>query len=124
MYKITSSAPQFLVSDLNATLSFYKNVMGFNLDFIYEDFYAGVSIGDGMIHLKCAPKLPEERTHRKHNEHLDAYFTVQDIQALYNEWRSKDVPIARALEVRPWGMRDFYVEDPDGYILCFGEPAQ
>jgi hypothetical protein len=22
---------------------------------------------------------------------------------------------------RPWGTRDFYVEDPDGYILCFSE---
>jgi hypothetical protein len=27
----------------------------------------------------------------------------------------------RPLERRPWGTRDFYVEDPDGYILCFSE---
>jgi len=25
------------------------------------------------------------------------------------------------LEQRPWGTRDFYVKDPDGYILCFAE---
>jgi hypothetical protein len=24
-------------------------------------------------------------------------------------------------EERPWGRREFYVEDPDGYILCFSE---
>ena len=27
----------------------------------------------------------------------------------------------RLLEQRPWGARDFYVEDPDGHILCFSE---
>ncbi len=123
MYTVTSAAPQFLVDDLDATLAFYKDVLGFHVDFVYENFYAGISLGGGTIHLKCAPKLPEERKLRKDNEHLDAYFTVQDIQSLFNEWTSKKVAIARALETRPWGMRDFYVEDPDGYILCFGEPA-
>ena len=27
----------------------------------------------------------------------------------------------KPLEERPWARRDFYVEDPDGYILCFSE---
>jgi hypothetical protein len=26
-------------------------------------------------------------------------------------------------EARPWSCIDFYVEDPDGYILCFSEPT-
>ena len=28
--------------------------------------------------------------------------------------------ILKPLEVTPWGTKDFYVEDPDGYIVSFG----
>ena len=123
MYTITSAAPQLLVDDLDKTLAFYKAVLGFTVDFIYEDFYAGISLGGGVLHIKCAPKIAEDRQHRRTHEHLDAYFTVTCIENLYHELESRGAPIRRALEPRPWGMRDFYIEDPDGYILCFGEPA-
>jgi hypothetical protein len=29
--------------------------------------------------------------------------------------------VVKPLEERPWACLDFYVEDPDGYILCFSE---
>jgi hypothetical protein len=29
--------------------------------------------------------------------------------------------VIKPLEARPWACLDFYVEDPDGYILCFSE---
>jgi hypothetical protein len=31
--------------------------------------------------------------------------------------------VTKPLEDRPWSCRDFYVQDPDGYILCFSEPT-
>ena len=123
MYTILSAAPQFLVDNLDASLKFYKEILDFGVDFVYEEFYAGISLRGGSIHLKRAPKTLEDRTHRKANEHLDAYFTVTGIESLYNTLKDRGAPILRPLETRPWGMRDFYIEDPDGYILCFGEPA-
>ena len=30
--------------------------------------------------------------------------------------------VIRPLEARPWARLDLYVEDPEGYILCFSEP--
>jgi hypothetical protein len=35
--------------------------------------------------------------------------------------QSRGAVITKPLEERPWWCRDFYVEDPDGYILCFSE---
>jgi hypothetical protein len=35
--------------------------------------------------------------------------------------KSKGAHIIRSLEERPWACKDFYVEDSDGYILCFSE---
>jgi uncharacterized glyoxalase superfamily protein PhnB len=118
---IISLAPQFLVDDLSTALAYYCDRLGFELDFVYESFYASVSRDGFSIHLKCAPKTVADRAHRRQNEHLDAYVGVQGVEALFNELTSRGAHITRSLEERPWGSRDFYVEDPDGYILCFSE---
>jgi uncharacterized glyoxalase superfamily protein PhnB len=119
--KVTSLSPQFLVDDLSAAICYYRDRLGFEVDFVYESFYASVSRDGFSIHLKCAPKTVADRTHRKQNEHLDAYVGVRGIEALFNELKSKGTHIIRPLEERPWACKDFYVEDPDGYILCFSE---
>lgn len=123
MFAVTSAAPQFLVEDFEKSLGFYRDVLGFNIDFVFDDYYAGISLGGGIIHIKRAQKIEAERQHRKAQEHLDAYFAVRNLEALNAELIKRDAPIIRAIDTRPWGMRDLYVEDPEGYILCFAEPA-
>ncbi len=121
MAKILNAAPQFLVEDLGKTLAFYEERLGFTRDFVYDDFYASLSLGGGRIHMKCATKLEAERSHRKAGEHLDAFMEVEGVRELHDELAARGAPITRSLEQRPWGNLDFYVEDPDGYILCFSE---
>jgi len=123
MASITAAAPQFLVEKLAESLAFYEQRLGFACDFVYEGFYASVSRDRAVIHLKCAPKLDAERAHRKSGEHLDAYLAVSGIGELHEELVGRGAPITRSLERQPWGARDFYVEDPDGYVLCFSEAA-
>ncbi len=123
MASINAAAPQFLVERLGDSLEFYEQRLGFSRDFVYEGFYASVSRDRAVIHLKCAPKLEAERAHRRAGEHLDAYLVVSGVEELHAELVSRGAPITRTLERRPWGVRDFYVEDPDGYVLCFSEAA-
>ena len=111
------------MSDLDDSRRFYEERLGFSTDFVYGDFYAAVSRDGAVIHLKCAPKLEEERAHRKRGEHLDAYLEVSGVRDLHAELAARAAPIIKPLEKRPWGTWDFYVEDPDGYILCFSEVA-
>jgi len=118
---LTSLAPQFLVDDLSTSIAYYRDRLGFEPDFVYESFYASVSRDGFAIHLKCAPKTVADRAHRKQNEHLDACVGVRGIEALFDELTSRGAHIIRSLEERPWGCKDFYVEDPDGYILSFSE---
>jgi uncharacterized glyoxalase superfamily protein PhnB len=115
-------SPQFLVDDLPAALAYYRDRLGFETDFCYESFYAGVRRDGIMIHLKCAPKSVSDRAARRRQEHLDAYVSVTGAAALYHELRSRGARILRPLEERPWACLDFYVEDLDGYVLCFSEP--
>jgi catechol 2,3-dioxygenase-like lactoylglutathione lyase family enzyme len=125
MANLEKVVPQFLVDDLVASLTFYQDRLGFRRDFVYEDFYASVSRDAASIHLKCAPKLEAERAHRKSHDHLDAHILVNDARGLCEEFVTCGVAIAKPPEVQPWGVLDFYIEDPDGYILCFSqaEPA-
>jgi catechol 2,3-dioxygenase-like lactoylglutathione lyase family enzyme len=121
--RVTGIAPQFLVDDLEGAISYYRDRLGFELDFCFESFYASVSRDGFSIHLKHAPKTVADRVHRKQNEHLDAHIGVIGATALHDELQSRGARITKPLENRPWACRDFYVEDPDGYILCFSEPT-
>jgi catechol 2,3-dioxygenase-like lactoylglutathione lyase family enzyme len=118
---LTSIAPQFLVDDLARSIEYYCRCLGFELDFNYEGFYASVSRDGCAIHLKAAPKTVADGAHRKQHEHLDAFIALSHVAALHDELRSRGALVTKPLEDRPWSARDFYVEDPDGYILCFSE---
>jgi uncharacterized glyoxalase superfamily protein PhnB len=118
---ITGIVPQFLVDDLERAIAFYRDRLGFTHEFTHDAFYASVGRDGFAIHLKHAPKLAAERAHRKQHEHLDAYVAVSGIRDLYGELQKRGATIVQPLEEKPWACLEFYVEDPDGYILCFSE---
>ena len=119
---LTGIAPQFLVDDLDRAIAYYRDKLGFALDFAYESFYASVSRDGYAIHLKDAPKVVGDREHRKQHEHLDAYVSVTGVREMFSELEGRGAHVIKPLEERPWACVDFYVEDIDGYILCFSEP--
>jgi len=117
--RLTSFAPQFLVDDLDRSIAYYRK-FGFTFGEPWEGFYA-IGHLDGMeLHLKEAPKNEAERRHRVDNEHLDAAAGVDGIEEFYNRCVANGAKIIRPLTATAWGTKDFYVEDPDGYIISFG----
>ncbi len=121
--RLTSLAPQLLVDDLQRSIAYYRQ-LGFQFGEPWGGFYA-IGVLDGLeLHLKEAPKNDAERKHRKDNEHLDAAAGVDGIEAFYDQCVASGVSILKPLAATAWGTKDFYVEDPDGYVLCFGgQPA-
>jgi catechol 2,3-dioxygenase-like lactoylglutathione lyase family enzyme len=121
--RLTSLAPQFLVDDLERSIAYYRDKLGFEFGTPYGGFYA-IGHRDGLeLHLKCAPKHAAERRHRRDHQHLDASAGVDGIQAFYQQCVARGVVITRPLADTDWGTKDFYIEDPDGYIICFGGRA-
>ena len=117
--RLTSFAPQFLVDDLARSMAFYQK-LGFTFGEPWDGFYA-VGERDGLeLHLKEAPKNSAEREYRRANEHLDAAAGVAGIEAFYAQCVADGATILRPLKPTAWGTKDFYVEDPDGYIIAFG----
>ncbi len=118
--KIKKMSPQLLVTDIEHSIEFYTKKLGFDVEFRYEDFYAGVIKDSHSIHLKSGKTSIEERKSKREKDDLDIVFSVEDIEALYEEFVNKSVDIVQPLCERPYG-KEFYIADPDGNILAFLE---
>jgi catechol 2,3-dioxygenase-like lactoylglutathione lyase family enzyme len=105
--QITGIVPQLLVDDLDRAIAFYRDQLGFAVDFIYESFYAAVSRDGFAIHLKHAPKCAVDRAHRKEHEHLDAYISVSGIRGVVQRIADARDSCEQAARRETVGMRGF-----------------
>lgn len=120
--KIKKISPQLLVADIERSIEFYTTLLGFVLDFRYEDFYAGVTKNGCSIHLKTGNPSIDERQNKRNNEHLDIIFSVENIEHVYEQFTTKSIDIIQSLRTMPYG-KEFYIADPDGYIIAFSDEA-
>ena len=120
--RLTYIAPVLRVPDLKRSIAFYQDQLGFDLDFIYEGSYAGVSRDGCHIHLKCAHPSSRDQAVLAPDEFIDASIAVQNAEALSATFKSAGVPFAQPLRQMPYGV-EFYVRDPDGYVLGFIQPT-
>jgi catechol 2,3-dioxygenase-like lactoylglutathione lyase family enzyme len=119
--RIRSFAPQLLVDDLDRAIAFYRDIPGLSFGPAWRGFCAIGERDGSAVHLKCAPKTVEDRSHRRQHEHLDIYASVTDVRALHDACQAKGATIIKPLARTAWGTSDFYILDPEGYILAFGE---
>ena len=118
--KIKKMSPQFLVNDIEHSIEFYTKKLDFEVEFRYEDFYAGIIKYNYSIHLKSGKPSIEERKSKREKFDLDIVFSVEGVEDLYEEFVNRSVEIIQPLCERPYG-KEFYIADPDGYILAFLE---
>jgi catechol 2,3-dioxygenase-like lactoylglutathione lyase family enzyme len=118
--RLTSLAPQFLVNDLDRSIAYYRDTLGFDFGEPWEGFYA-IGVRDGLeLHLKKPPMDAEGQGRKHKQEHLDAAAGVDGIEVFYEHCVTNGAKIIRPLTSTDWGTKDFYVEDPDGNIISFG----
>jgi catechol 2,3-dioxygenase-like lactoylglutathione lyase family enzyme len=119
---LTYAAPVLVVKDLARTLAFYRERLGFEVEFSYEDFYASVWRDGCRIHLTCGTPAPRGDTSVPQHERLDVCLGVRGAEALAAGVVAAGLALAVPLRRMPYGV-EFYVRDPDGYVLGFIEPA-
>jgi catechol 2,3-dioxygenase-like lactoylglutathione lyase family enzyme len=130
---ISGISPFFIVADVPASLSFYRDKLGFEVTFrgpTPEDEFFGIVRRDGAtIMFKALGVIedgkevlvqPVPNYKRKPAFSWDAYLEVPDPDALAAEFASRGVRFAVPLTDDDDGLRGFVIEDPDGYGLYFG----
>src|SRR4026209_645293 len=127
--EITGISPFFIVKNVPAALSFYRDRFGFDITFqgpSEDDIFFGiVKRGAAMIILKEIGVDPVPNYTRDIKQGIarwDAYLHVPDPDALAEEFSSRNVEFFRSLKDNDDGLRGFAVKDADGYILFFGRP--
>ena len=127
--EISGIAPFFIVKNVPAALSFYRDRLGFDITFqgpSDDDIFFGiVQRGAAMIILKdigVDPVPNYMRDIKKGIARWDAYLYVPDPDALAVEFSSRNVEFFQLLKNNDDGLRGFEVKDADGYMLFFGRP--
>ncbi|MDR5589908.1 VOC family protein [Christiangramia sp. SM2212] len=112
------SAVIFPVSNLEQSIDFYTNKLGFEKTFEWGEpmYYAVVKRGGVGIHL-----TKRSDGGRPSKYHRALYVFVNDIDKLNKVCKENSVHIVNDLESRDYKMRDFDIEDPDGFIITFGK---
>jgi catechol 2,3-dioxygenase-like lactoylglutathione lyase family enzyme len=110
--QIKSTVPVLASLDLQESIDFYTNRLGFKKLSQFDD-YAIVSRDDAEIHFwSCKERYIAENT--------SCYIRVADTQALFREFTNNGLAVQEPV-VQPWGMKELYVIDPHGNLLKFGE---
>jgi len=114
--KALDYAPVIHVKNLSQSLSYYIDVLGFSLDFQYGE-YVGIKHDTVFLHLSSS--LNPGRKKEPGAGHV--CINCDEVDTYYEGLQSKGATISAPLDNRPYGMRDFAVDDPDGNTLVFGK---
>jgi len=121
---LASIRPSFIVKDLQTSITYYRERLGFQLDFQGPDggpFWAGVSRdGIGIMLKAVAPEVLPCPNHTRHEwGPLDALIYSMDPDALFDEFNRRGASFATTLSFIEEGLWGFVITDADGYRLSF-----
>lgn len=133
MFKMNALVPELIVSDLQQSLSFYCDVLGFKVEYERaEDKFAFLSFGRSQIMLEqdwhSESPWRVEPLEPPYGRGMNLSIECPDALALVAALQAAGWPLRQAPEERWYrsddrhvGQRNFLVLDPDGYLLRFAE---
>jgi catechol 2,3-dioxygenase-like lactoylglutathione lyase family enzyme len=122
--------PELYCSDLNRSMLFYVDVLGFELAYQRtEEKFAFLTLGEAHLMLEQADtgrKFLAGPLERPFGRGMNLMIKVPNVVSLYAGVVTDGAPITLELEEKWYrigdelaGNRQFVVEDPDGYLLRF-----
>lgn len=130
--EVAGITPLIQVYDMNEALGFYRDGLGFELVAASDEvdapegrYFHWCTLRLGAAHLMLntaydAGERPRERDPARQQAHRDTglFLNCPDPDAVAAELREKGIA-AQGPKTAPYGMRQLYLRDPDGYELCF-----
>jgi len=109
--KIGPPVPELPVSDVERAQQHYRDVLGFEIGWLTPGKELGaVSRSGTAIFFRKKESPFEPAIH---------WTFVEDIDASYTELQSFGANIVDPLELKPWGIRQFTIQDLDGNLFYF-----
>jgi predicted enzyme related to lactoylglutathione lyase len=109
--KLGHPTPELPVEDVERAQQHYRDALGFEIGWTDPSGDIGaVSRTNVAIFFRKRPRPFEPAVH---------WIFAADVDATYEELRSRGARVVDALERKPWGLRQFTVEDLDGNRFYF-----
>jgi uncharacterized glyoxalase superfamily protein PhnB len=121
--RLLRGAPYFLVPDVETVGSYYREVLGFRCEYAAgaPPEFAIYSRDTCALMLRRASDPSRIIPNEKQGGTWDVFYWVEALDPLFEELAALGASFAYPPTVQPYGMREFAVRDPNGYVLGFGE---
>jgi catechol 2,3-dioxygenase-like lactoylglutathione lyase family enzyme len=111
---LPAAVPELPVSDVVAASQYYRDKLGFSVDWLEPDIaLAGISCDQCRLFLAGSPF----REASVSTGPLTIWLNLSskgEVDDLHRAWRSTDAILLSDPESKPWGLHEFTAADPDG----------
>jgi catechol 2,3-dioxygenase-like lactoylglutathione lyase family enzyme len=126
---LTATEAQLFVADVAVSCAFYKDKLGFAVEFAYGDppFYALVVRDRARLTLRGVDEPVFVAGVREREGLLSASLTLAtaaETKQLFHTYEAARAPMQQPLKQEAWGATTFVVKDPDGNLVLFAGPAE
>jgi glyoxylase I family protein len=134
--EVRGVCPLLGVYDMPTAVRFYRDKLGFDVVTTSPALgppdkfhWALLRLGTAEIMLNSAYEFdherpaPADRARVAAHDDTTLYFGCPDVDGMYEELRERGVAVTPP-KVAPYGMKQLYVKDADGFGLCFQWQAE
>lgn len=116
-------APYFPVADVAAAGEYYRAVLGFECEYAAGEppMFAVYSRSNVPIMFRRVERPDLISPNERQGGTWDVFYWVNDVDSLYAELTDRGATVVYPPMVQPYGMKEFAVRDPNGYVLGFGQ---
>ena len=129
---MAGTVPLYFVTDIQRSLAYYRGVLGFQVEATFTNpeggddlVWASLSYGEAGVMLASFQVTDREASPPDTlGLGVWAYIEVKDADAYYETVSDRGARIAKPIGTMDYGLREFRVKDPDGYVLAFYHPVE
>ena len=136
--------PMLTTDDLAGTIAFYRDTLGFDVIGTFPEDnpnWCYLKRGDAYLMFSSLAELDHDHDEHGHDDHghghdkgeghhhygptgvWTLYVYPDDVESLWERLKEQ-TPVAYPLGETPYGMREFGIRDPNGFMLSFGKEIQ
>jgi catechol 2,3-dioxygenase-like lactoylglutathione lyase family enzyme len=117
--KFIRSGPHLPVKDLQQTLGYYRDTLGFYDEWTFGNKDGGIRRDDMRLLFAEDPEFVNDMNNHKHR--LPLMWFVDNIDEIFSEFKGRGIEIADTLRTHPYGLREFTFVDINSYFIRIAE---
>jgi catechol 2,3-dioxygenase-like lactoylglutathione lyase family enzyme len=117
----SSAVPVIATADVAGTVRYFEQTLGFKQQWLWGEppVYAGIKAGGAMMYVCHDPELAATIKERRLGP--DIFLWANNIESVYRQHLANNAEITEELSARSWGVRQYVIREPNGYLLKVAE---